>query len=82
MSYFCKNESLQMMLRKKIIQLLVLVGCLCFPLLTNAQPDPGCNPDDPLCPIDGGLSLLIAAGIGVGARKAYLAKKKDNKNQI
>jgi hypothetical protein len=82
MSYFCRNESLLIMLIKKIIPLFVLIGCLCFPLLTNAQPDPGCNPDDPLCPIDGGLSLLVAAGIGVGARKAYLAKKKNTKTEI
>lgn len=40
------------------------------------DPDPGCDPDDPLCPIDGGLSLLIAAGIGLGAKKAYDRKKK------
>ena len=38
-------------------------------------PDPGCDPLDPLCPIDGGLSLLIAAAIGVGAKKAYDSKK-------
>jgi hypothetical protein len=37
--------------------------------------DPGCDPFDPECPIDGGLSLLIAAGIGLGARKAYQRKK-------
>ena len=47
-----------------------------------AQGDPGdggCDPLDPACPIDGGLSLLIAAGIGLGARKAYKAKKlKEN----
>lgn len=54
-------------------------------LIPNAQADPGdpgdggCDPLDPACPIDGGLSLLIAAGIGLGARKAYQAKKlKDN----
>lgn len=39
--------------------------------------DPGCDPLDPFCPIDGGLSLLIAAAVGVGAKKAYDAKKRD-----
>lgn len=34
-------------------------------------PDPGCDPMDPACPIDVGVSLLIAAGIGLGAKKAY-----------
>ena len=40
-----------------------------------ALPDGGCDPLDPLCPIDGGITLLIAAGIGIGARKAAKAKK-------
>jgi len=35
--------------------------------------DPGCGPD---CPIDGGLSLLIAAGVGYGVKK-YRDKKKS-----
>ena len=38
--------------------------------------DPGCAPDDPFCPIDGGVSLLIAAGIGIGAKKAYQERNK------
>ncbi len=37
--------------------------------------DPGCDPLDPACPIDGGLSLLIAAGVGLAARKAFIAAK-------
>ena len=39
--------------------------------------DPGCDPLDPYCPIDGGLSLLIAAAVGVGAKKAYDSKKRN-----
>jgi hypothetical protein len=49
-----------------------------LPGISHAQviaPDPGCNPDE-MCPIDGGLSLLIAAGIGLGAKKSYDLKKK------
>lgn len=46
------------------------------PTLAMAQIDPGCDPDDPLCPIDGGISLLIAAGIGIGAKRVYDEKKK------
>jgi len=56
---------------------LILI-CMLAPLAGIAQgSDPGCDPLDPLCPIDGGLSLLIAAGIGIGAKKAYDAKKKE-----
>lgn len=50
---------------------LVVRGFLLFififtALLANAQP-----PDniDPNAPIDGGLSLLVAAGVGFGAKK-------------
>ena len=35
---------------------------LCLP------PDPGgeCDPADPLCPIDSGLTILLAMGAGIG----------------
>lgn len=60
--------------------LAVLCMVMLLPAETVAQiSDPGCDPFDPLCPIDGGLSLLIAAGIGLGAKKAYQAKKKAGK---
>jgi hypothetical protein len=56
---------------------LVLTASLIQPIKGTAQvSDPGCDPLDPLCPIDGGISLLIAAGIGLGAKKAYDKKKK------
>jgi hypothetical protein len=53
--------------------LLILI-VICSPLCVLAQPDPGGDVD---LPIDGGLSLLLAAGIGYGAKKAYDAKKKQ-----
>ncbi len=56
---------------------MVLLASITQPIKSTAQvSDPGCDPLDPLCPIDGGLSLLIAAGIGLGAKKAYDKKKK------
>ncbi len=40
-------------------------------------PDPGCpTPPCPAIPLDGGISLLIAAGIAYGSKKVYNAKKK------
>ncbi len=57
--------------RKYITMLgFVMITIIANPLKTSAQPDAGCDPLDPACPIDGGISLLIAAGIGLGARKA------------
>jgi hypothetical protein len=56
------------------IQTLLLVIVLFSPVLLNAQPsDPGSDPD---VPIDGGLSVLLAAGVGYGIREL---KKKRHK---
>ena len=55
----------------------VLLISLLQPMKGISQvSDPGCDPLDPACPIDGGVSLLIAAGIGLGAKKAYDKRKK------
>jgi hypothetical protein len=71
----------------KTLTLRKYIFMLAFFLLTgvigpaNAQvaPEPGCDPLDPACPIDAGLSLLIAAGIGIGARNAYQLKRTTAK---
>ena len=67
--------------RKYILALgLIIIIILVNPLGITAQPvDPGCDPLDPACPIDGGLSLLIAAGVGLGAKRAYQLKKNSTK---
>ena len=55
---------------------IALIFAVVLPLNTIAgPPDAGCDPLDPLCPIDGGITLLIAAGIGLGAKRAL---KKSN----
>lgn len=56
------------------IQTLLLVIVFFSPVLLNAQPsDPGSDPD---VPIDGGLSVLLAAGVGYGISEL---KKKRHK---
>lgn len=74
---------------KKILVFSAAILFTALPLALTAQGpgNPGCNPlgcptQDPFCcvPIDGGLSLLIAAGIGLGAKKAYDRKKSAVKN--
>jgi hypothetical protein len=69
--------------RKRLLISFMAIALFCAPVFSFAQEDcydpdinPGGNPDNP-CPIDGGLSLLIAAGIGLGAKKAYDSKKKE-----
>jgi hypothetical protein len=54
--------------------LLILALCMVLPAVVHAQPGFGDDVDD--VPIDGGLSLLVAAGIGYGAKKL---KPKRNK---
>ena len=61
---------------KKIsaIQILALLVILFLPTLLHAQP--GFDDEVNDVPIDGGLSLLVAAGVGYGAKKL----RKRNKN--
>ena len=50
------------------------------PTITRADPGgPGCNPDDPLCPIDGGVTALLAIGVGYGIKK-YKDTRKSSAN--
>jgi hypothetical protein len=65
--------------------LLVIALFLSLPIIGYTQGDDppgptGCtDPGNPIpCPIDGGVSLLIAAGIGLGAKKAYQERIKKN----
>jgi hypothetical protein len=61
---------------KSVLTLAVYaVALLCLPALVYAQGDPGPDPDP--IPFDGGLSMLIAAGVAYGAKKAYDKRKKD-----
>ena len=52
-------------------RIVILVCCICLPMFTYAQPDP---PND--TPIDGGLSLLLAAGAAYGVKKYRDNRKK------
>ena len=56
----------------------ILVSALSYAPSLQAQPDPGGDPD---VPIDGGVSLLIAAGVAYGAKKAYDKRKKDKQEK-
>lgn len=66
---------------KKVI---CLFSFLISGLLVQAQPqeidplDPG-GPQSGGVPVDGGLALLLAAGAGYGAKKAYDFRKKSKK---
>jgi hypothetical protein len=64
------------MKQKHFYTLLIIFLGMLTPTLSHAQTDP---PPDPIdTPIDGGLSILLAAGIGYGVKKAYEKRKKVN----
>ena len=61
-----------------LYSLLVMICFLGLPMITLAQGPP--DPQD--IPIDGGLTLLLAAGVGYGIKKYRDSKKnQDNKSQ-
>ncbi|NVK03381.1 MAG: hypothetical protein HWD92_01100 [Flavobacteriia bacterium] len=55
------------------IKNIFLVAFMLVGMVALAQPG---NPSTP-APIDGGLSLLIAAGVGLGAKKVHDARKNS-----
>jgi len=66
------------MKKPEIIFLLFIIVCLAFPLLSIGQPA-STDPND--VPIDGGLSILLAAGAAYGVKKYRDNKKKDQEVQ-
>ncbi len=53
---------------------LILASFVLCSVVTYAQPQPPNNP----VPLDGGISLLIAAGAAFGAKKVYDVKKAND----
>lgn len=53
------------------------------PCEDGSIPEPGGDcVDNPAVPIDGGASLLIAAGVAYGLKKAYDKRKQDKKVDV
>lgn len=70
---------------KRVLSTVAVVCLLLSPLCVFSQaapfPDDGGGPPcdgpfGPVCPIDGGLSFLIAAGVAYGGKKAYDLQQK------
>ncbi|MDP2187797.1 MAG: hypothetical protein Q8J69_03845 [Sphingobacteriaceae bacterium] len=61
---------------KKFLHIsLAIVALIVISQVAMAQPQPPASPE--AVPIDGGLSLLLAAGAGLGAKKAWDARKRS-----
>ncbi len=65
--------------KKRLILILIIFIIMALPTLASAQID-GLPSDPENAPIDGGLSLLVAAGVGYGAKKLR-AKKANLSNE-
>ncbi len=60
---------------KKLLPFLLLIALIFVSPLLMAQSDPPPpdepSTDDPAVPVDGGISLLLAAGAAYGTRRLY-----------
>jgi hypothetical protein len=74
---------------RSIITTMIILGGMSLATITMAQPPeppaPGSGggsntPMGGAAPIDGGLAILLAAGIGYGAKKVYYAKFASRKD--
>jgi hypothetical protein len=63
-----------MKIKISTIQIIVMLAVICLPTLLHAEP--GFPDDVDEVPIDGGLSLLVAAGVGYGIKKAKGRNRK------
>ncbi len=73
-------------MRRFLVYRVLVVAFFALPLYVVGQDaplpeeDPPCGPPfGPVCvPIDGGISLLIAAGMALGGKKAYDAYRNND----
>jgi len=65
-----------MKINNTLVPILFLLVAFLLPQLVHAQPS---FTDDVVdAPVDGGLSLLIAGGIGYGVKKYKVSRLKNN----
>ena len=83
-----KNTRQQLLKSNLLPRLLLIIIVMVLPLMGISQDPPGPgdtgggNPDDAgSVPIDGGLSLVLAAGVGYGAKKLRDYKKKRREEE-
>ena len=63
-------------MKKGIFIYVIFFMALMLPCLLMAQGAPPDDPNDTFVPIDGGIALLLAAGVGYGAKKLIQHREK------
>ena len=63
--------------KNHVLKGLLIIMITIIPHFVMADDDPGPCPD---CPIDGGVSLLLVAGVGYGVKKYREGKKLGKGN--
>ena len=63
-------------MKKGIFIYVIFFMALLLPCLVMSQPAPPDDPNDTFVPIDGGIALLLAAGVGYGAKKLIQHRDK------
>ena len=66
---------------KKYIKHLSLLASILFTLSFAAMAQPGFDDDVEDTPIDGGIGLLVGAGIAYGVKRIY-DHKKESKSHV
>jgi hypothetical protein len=74
-----KHISMKFMKRSIVFGFLVMAMAI-LPGVLQGQPppDPCPDPNDPDCPIDSGVILLITGAVVIAAKKTYDYKKANN----
>ncbi len=62
-------------MKKHVLISIFLFAAITVPSLVFAQP---ADPSDTMVPIDGGLSLLVAAAVSYGSKKMYEGRKNKD----
>lgn len=65
-------------MKKSVLISIILLVVMIVPSLLIAQTPPPDDPSDVLVPLDGGLSLLVAAAVGYGSKKMYDSRKNKD----
>lgn len=68
---------------KKITIAVIVAAFFSLPLVSRADPPGGgCDPLDPTCPIDGGITALLVLGAGYGISKIKKSSKDDKGTEL